>query len=143
MVVSGFGSVVQRLESIDQRVSQPTPTNTYEARHREQSNALLQTIHEALSENRVDATVKVINNATESKSFEEWVERESSDAVLTVVGFALVIFFAGVSSKLKEQKNRWIAIGTALFLFTGALTIAFMSSSKGRKAPVRPPRSGC
>lgn len=48
-------SLVQQMsESIDQRVSQPTPTNTYEARHREQSNVLLQTIHEALAENRVD-----------------------------------------------------------------------------------------
>jgi hypothetical protein len=46
--------------------------------------------------------------------------------VLTTVGFALVIFFGGVSSKLKEQKNRWIAIGTALVLFTGALTVAFI-----------------
>jgi cyclic-di-GMP phosphodiesterase TipF (flagellum assembly factor) len=46
--------IQQMSESIDQRVSQPTPTNTYEARHREQSNVLLQTIHEALAENRVD-----------------------------------------------------------------------------------------
>jgi hypothetical protein len=46
--------------------------------------------------------------------------------VLTVVGFALVIFFAGISSKLKEQRNRWIAIGTALTLFTAALIIAFI-----------------
>jgi hypothetical protein len=46
--------------------------------------------------------------------------------VLTVVGFALVIFFAGISSKLKEQKNRWIAIGTALTLFTAALIIALI-----------------
>ncbi|HJS71111.1 MAG TPA: hypothetical protein VJ858_00150 [Acidimicrobiia bacterium] len=37
--------------------------------------------------------------------------------VLTTVGFALVIFFAGVSSKLKEQRNRWIALGMALGLF--------------------------
>ncbi|MFN3931645.1 MAG: EAL domain-containing protein [Brevundimonas sp.] len=48
-------SLIQQMsESIDQRISQPTPDNTYEARHREQSNVLLQTIHEALSENRVD-----------------------------------------------------------------------------------------
>lgn len=46
--------IQQMSESIDQRVSQPAPTNTYEARHREQSNVLLQTIHEALAENRVD-----------------------------------------------------------------------------------------
>ena len=46
--------IQQMSESIDQRVAQPTPTNSYEARHREQSNVLLQTIHEALAENRVD-----------------------------------------------------------------------------------------
>lgn len=46
--------------------------------------------------------------------------------VLTVVGFALVIFFAGVSSKLAEQRNRLIAIGTALALFVAAVTIAFI-----------------
>ncbi|MDY6925352.1 MAG: EAL domain-containing protein [Pseudomonadota bacterium] len=48
-------SLIQQMsESIDQRIAQPTPDNTYEARHREQSNVLLQTIHEALAQNRVD-----------------------------------------------------------------------------------------
>ncbi|MBU1385231.1 MAG: EAL domain-containing protein [Alphaproteobacteria bacterium] len=48
-------SLIQQMsESIDQRISQPTPDNTYEARHREQSNVLLQNIHEALAQNRVD-----------------------------------------------------------------------------------------
>lgn len=37
--------------------------------------------------------------------------------VLTVVGFSLVIFFAGISSKLKETRNRWIALGVAMALF--------------------------
>lgn len=41
--------------------------------------------------------------------------------VLTTVGFALVIFFAGVSSKLVERRNRWITIGLAGVLFTGGL----------------------
>lgn len=45
--------------------------------------------------------------------------------VLTTVGFALVIFFGGVSSKLKERRNRWIAIGVGLFLFTGGLIAVF------------------
>jgi len=45
--------------------------------------------------------------------------------VLTTVGFALVIFFGGVSSKLQERRNRWIAIGVALFLFTGGLVAVF------------------
>jgi cyclic-di-GMP phosphodiesterase TipF (flagellum assembly factor) len=54
-------SLIQQMsESIDQRISQPTPANTFEARHREQSNALLQTIHEALSENRVDLYLQPI-----------------------------------------------------------------------------------
>jgi len=45
--------------------------------------------------------------------------------VLTTVGFALVIFFAGVSSKLKERRNRWIAIGVGLVLFLGGLSAVF------------------
>ncbi len=48
-------SLIQQMsESIDQRISQPAAANPYEARHQQQSNALLQTIHEALAENRVD-----------------------------------------------------------------------------------------
>lgn len=42
--------------------------------------------------------------------------------VLTAVGFALVIFFAGVSSKLEARRNRWIAITLAIVLFVGAVT---------------------
>lgn len=45
--------------------------------------------------------------------------------VLTTVGFALVIFFAGVSSKLDETRNRWIAISVALVLFAGGLVAVF------------------
>lgn len=54
-------SLIQQMsESIDQRIAQPTPINTFEARHREQSNVLLQTIHEALAENRVDLYLQPI-----------------------------------------------------------------------------------
>ena len=52
--------IQQMSESIDQRIAQPAPTNTFEARHREQSNVLLQTIHEALAENRVDLYLQPI-----------------------------------------------------------------------------------
>lgn len=52
--------IQQMSESLDQRLSQPTPANPYEARHREQSNALLQTVHEALSANRVDLYLQPI-----------------------------------------------------------------------------------
>ncbi len=46
--------IQQMSETLEQRAAQPVPTNPYEARHREQSNVLLATIHEALAENRVD-----------------------------------------------------------------------------------------
>jgi cyclic-di-GMP phosphodiesterase TipF (flagellum assembly factor) len=52
--------IQQMSESLDQRLSQPTPANPYEARHREQSNVLLQTVHEALSANRVDLYLQPI-----------------------------------------------------------------------------------
>jgi len=48
-------SLIQQMSvSIDERMSQPAPSSPFEARHRQQSNVLLQTIHEALAENRVD-----------------------------------------------------------------------------------------
>lgn len=46
--------------------------------------------------------------------------------VLTTVGFALVIFFGGVSSKLAERRNRWIALSVALLLFAGGLVAVFL-----------------
>ncbi len=45
--------------------------------------------------------------------------------VLTTVGFALVIFFAGVSSKLHDRRNRWIAISLAMVLFAAGLVAVF------------------
>jgi len=46
--------IQQMSETLEQRAAQPVPTNPFEARHREQSNVLLATIHDALAENRVD-----------------------------------------------------------------------------------------
>ena len=48
-------TLIQQMSvSIEERVSQPAPASPFEAKHRQQSNALLQTIHQALAENRVD-----------------------------------------------------------------------------------------
>ena len=48
-------TLIQQMSvSIDQRLAQPAPVSPFEARHREQSNVLLATIHDALAENRVD-----------------------------------------------------------------------------------------
>jgi hypothetical protein len=83
----------------------------------------------AMEEYRLEAAELADDLIVESEEHRESAlesNQNGDNYVLTTVGFALVIFFAGVSSKLKEQKNRWIAIGTALFLFTAALTVAFI-----------------
>lgn len=49
----------------------------------------------------------------------------SDNYVLTVVAYALVLFFAGVSSKLVAQRNRLIAISLALVMFLGATVVVF------------------
>lgn len=46
--------------------------------------------------------------------------QNSDNHVLTVVAFALSIFFGGISSKLEAQRNRWIAIALAAVIFIGA-----------------------
>lgn len=51
--------------------------------------------------------------------------QNSDDYVLTAVAFALVLFFGGVSSKLADQRNRYIAIGAGAILFLGATWTLF------------------
>lgn len=46
--------------------------------------------------------------------------QNSDDYVLTAVAFALVLFFGGVSSKLSNQRNRWLALIVGVALFVGA-----------------------
>ena len=54
-------SLVQHMsEQLEERLAQPEPENLFEARHRAQSNTLLQTIHEALANNRVDLYLQPI-----------------------------------------------------------------------------------
>ena len=40
--------------------------------------------------------------------------------MLTVVAFALVLFFGGVSSKLSNNRNKILAVSIATVLFIGA-----------------------
>ncbi|QDH72763.1 EAL domain-containing protein [Brevundimonas sp. M20] len=48
-------TLIQQMSlSLDERMSRPAPASAFEARHQQQSNVLLATIHEALAENRVD-----------------------------------------------------------------------------------------
>jgi hypothetical protein len=57
---------------------------------------------------------------------EAGVANETSDQyVLTVVAFALVLFFGGVSSKLNSRRNGNLAVGVATVLFVGATIVIF------------------
>lgn len=57
---------------------------------------------------------------------EAGVANETSDQyVLTVVAFALVLFFGGVSSKLNSRRNGNLALGVATVLFVGATLVIF------------------
>ena len=72
----------------------------------------------------------VLENAVEAARLQDVADQHALDAaeanqtsddyVLTVVAFALVLFFGGISSKLSAVRNSYLTIGVALFLFSGA-----------------------
>jgi hypothetical protein len=68
----------------------------------------------------------LLTRAESHRQYALVANQNGDNYVLTTVGFALVIFFAGVSSKLKVEKNRWIALIVGLGLFTGALVISLL-----------------
>jgi hypothetical protein len=49
--------------------------------------------------------------------------QDSDNHVLTAVALALAIFFAGVSSKLHDERNRLIAISISAVIFVGAAIV--------------------
>jgi hypothetical protein len=49
--------------------------------------------------------------------------QDSDNHVLTAVALALAIFFAGVSSKLHDERNRLIAISISAVIFLGAAMV--------------------
>jgi hypothetical protein len=55
--------------------------------------------------------------------------QNSDDYVLTVVAFALVLFFVGVSSKLGNERNSFFAVIIATVMFIGT-TIVLLSLPK-------------
>lgn len=69
------------------------------------------------AENTADA---LLEDASEHRELALEANQNGDNYVLTTVGFALVIFFAGISSKLEAKRNRWITIVLALVLFVGA-----------------------
>jgi hypothetical protein len=74
----------------------------------------------------------LLDDAAEDREDALQANQNGDNYVLTTVGFALVIFFAGVSSKLAERRNRWIAIGLAGVLFAGGVIAVIL-------LPVVPP----
>ena len=51
--------------------------------------------------------------------------QNSDDYVLTVVAFALVLFFVGVSSKLNNSRNGLLAVIIATVMFVGTTIVLF------------------
>lgn len=83
------GLVQQMSESIDARLAasaRPSPVvDTYEARERQQSNLLLQTVHDALSENRVDLYLQPVVALPQRRTvfYESFTRlRDASDRVM-------------------------------------------------------------
>lgn len=78
----------------------------------------------AMEEYQLAAAEETERLVTESETHRQAAldaNQNGDNYVLTTVLFALVIFFGGVSSKLSERRNRWIAIILALCLFAGGL----------------------
>lgn len=75
----------------------------------------------------------VLENAVEAARLQDVADQHADDAavanqtsddyVLTVVAFALVLFFGGISSKLGEASNRYLTVGAAVLLFSGATLV--------------------
>ena len=53
-------------------------------------------------------------------SVQAYIQR-SSNYVLAVVLFAAVLFFAGISTKLRERRSQLVLVGIAVVLFLGAV----------------------
>jgi len=77
----------------------------------------------------------VLANAVEASRLQDVADQFAADAaqanqnsddyVLTVVAFALVLFFSGVSSKLASERNSNLATGLAMIFFLGATIVLF------------------
>lgn len=84
----------------------------------------------AMEDYQLEASVEaedLVTQAEERRQAALDANQNGDNYVLTVVGFSLVIFFAGISSKLKERRNRWIALGVAMLLFAGGIVaLAFL-----------------
>ncbi|KQS55619.1 diguanylate phosphodiesterase [Brevundimonas sp. Leaf363] len=81
------GLIQQMSESIDQRLraAPPAPVDTFEGRRHQQSNALLQTIHEALAEGRVDLYLQPVVSLPQRRTifYESFTRlRDASDRVM-------------------------------------------------------------
>lgn len=61
-----------------------------------------------------------LNEARQHTEAALGANQNSDNHVLTAVALALAIFFAGVSSKLASQRNRWLAISLGAVISRGA-----------------------
>lgn len=81
-----------------------------------------------MEEYRQEAAVEaagLLDESAEHRQAALDANQNGDNYVLTTVGFALVIFFGGVSSKLEARRNRWITIILAMVLFSAGMVAAF------------------
>lgn len=64
-----------------------------------------------------DEADDLLQQASDHRQLAVDANQNSDNYVRSTIGFALVIFFAGVSSKLQAKRNRWIAITFAMVIF--------------------------
>jgi hypothetical protein len=82
-----------------------------------------------MEEYALEARAEAERHLDEAQGFfaEANENNETADRyVLTTVLFALVLFFAGVSTKLEAPRNQTIALVMALALFTGGLVVVLL-----------------
>jgi hypothetical protein len=105
------------------------------------NDILRTTTRRHLHDNRVDATIKVINNATEAKSFEEWVARESSGAVLTVVALPNQPG-PGDREFLSRMERLFKELGEVLMIRPSSAFKELLSAGRAASSSLFPPAPG-
>ena len=72
------------------------------------------------------AAADLVTEAGEHTEAALTANQNSDNHVLTAVALALAIFFAGVSSKLADHRNRLFAISLSAVIFLGAATVLLL-----------------
>lgn len=72
-----------------------------------------------------DEADDLLQQASDHRQLALDANQNGDNYVRSTIGFALVIFFAGISSKLQAKRNRWIAIVLAIIMFVAGVISVF------------------